>query len=193
VFDSDGNVTEIYGRKINRKLRRGTPDHTYLLRNGHNGDTPRGIWNSSALQDTDEVILCHSIVEALTWWSAGHRNVTAAYGYDGFTEEQIASFQHHNIQRVLLAYGNTAQGNAASAAVAEQLDAAGMGTTRIKYPMGHDANETASRSTCPRETLSALLANNNYVADASPEAAVAGGSPDPTATDDRRSLAPHMA
>ena len=57
VIDTDGNVTEIYGRKINRKLRRGTPEHTYLLRNALNGKRSRGIWNAAALNDTDEIIL----------------------------------------------------------------------------------------------------------------------------------------
>jgi len=156
VIDSDENVTEIYGRKIG-KLRSGRSKYTYLLRTTHNGQIPRGLWNTAALHDTDEVILCHSIIEALTWWSAGYHNVTAAYGHDGFTDEHITAFQTHTIQRVVLAYGNTVLGNATSASVADHLNAAGITTVRLQYPVNRDANNVATGSNCPRDVLGKLL------------------------------------
>jgi len=165
VFDANDNVTEIHGRKINRKLRRGTPKHTYLLRNGSANRAPRGVWNASALKDADQVILCHSIIEALTWWCAGHHNVTAAHGQDGFTGEHVAAFQQHNIRQVLIAYGNTIQANAAAAAVAQQLDAAGIASARIKYPIGQDANKTATHGKSPSEVLGKLLGDASSVGD----------------------------
>jgi DNA primase len=36
------------------------------------------------LHDT-EIILCEALIDALTFWCAGYRNVTASYGIEGFT------------------------------------------------------------------------------------------------------------
>jgi hypothetical protein len=44
VFDLDGNVTGMYGRKITPNLREGTPLYPYLA----GRDT--GVWNELALQ-----------------------------------------------------------------------------------------------------------------------------------------------
>jgi DNA primase catalytic core len=43
VLDEHGNVTELYGRKVTRGLRAGTPDHLYLP------GLHRGMWNVAAL------------------------------------------------------------------------------------------------------------------------------------------------
>ena len=74
VFDENGTVTEVYGRKIGERLRKGTPRHLYLP------GPHRGVWNIAALQRSKEVILCESLIDALTFWCAGYRNVTSSYG-----------------------------------------------------------------------------------------------------------------
>jgi DNA primase catalytic core len=62
VLSLEGSVTEISGRKINDNLRTGTPMHTYL-------PCPhRGVWNEEALIASKEIILCESIIDALTFW-----------------------------------------------------------------------------------------------------------------------------
>ena len=35
-----------------------------------------------------EIILCESLIDALTFWCAGFRNVTGSYGVAGFTEDR---------------------------------------------------------------------------------------------------------
>ncbi len=87
VFDLAGNVTEMYGRKITPGLREGTPLHLYLP------GPHRGVWNEEALQASKEIILCESLIDALTFWCAGFRNVTASYGVNGFTDDHRAAFQ----------------------------------------------------------------------------------------------------
>ncbi|MCP4993558.1 MAG: hypothetical protein GY934_07210, partial [Gammaproteobacteria bacterium] len=78
VVDGAGQITEIYGRKINDNLRKGTPKHLYLP------GPHAGIWNIEALQSSKELILCESLIDALTFWCAGYRNVTCSYGTEGF-------------------------------------------------------------------------------------------------------------
>src|SRR3984957_7809333 len=74
VIAPNGEVTEVYGRKVNDHLRAGTPLHLYLP------GAHRGVWNAAALgsaaHGTKEVILCEALIDALTFWCAGYRNVT---------------------------------------------------------------------------------------------------------------------
>jgi DNA primase len=81
IFDDQGNTVEIYGRKILSNLRKGTPKHLYLP------GPHRGVWNMAAFKASKEVILCEALIDALTFWVHGLRNVTAAYGVSGFTQE----------------------------------------------------------------------------------------------------------
>ena len=98
VFDAEGRVAELYGRKITPGLRKGTPLHLYLP------GPHRGVWNVEALQASREVILCESLLDALTFWCAGYRNVTAAYGTEGMTPDHWRAFERYETERVLIAY-----------------------------------------------------------------------------------------
>ncbi|MDJ0766875.1 MAG: CHC2 zinc finger domain-containing protein, partial [Myxococcota bacterium] len=137
VFDAQGQISEVYGRKIGEKLRKGTALHLYLP------GPHRGVWNVSALQSSGEVILCESLIDALTFWCAGFRNVTASYGINGFTEDHLAAFQEHSIERVLIAYDRDEAGESAALSLGEQLMAEGIECFRVLFPKGMDANEYA--------------------------------------------------
>ena len=80
------------GARITRDLRPGTPDHLYLPGAHH------GVWNEAALVASKEIILCESLIDALTFWCADYRNVTTSYGVNGFTEEHRAAFQKHGTE-----------------------------------------------------------------------------------------------
>jgi DNA primase len=108
VHDAAGNVVEVYGRKITPGLRPGTPLHLYLP------GPHRGVWNADALQ-SKELILAESLIDALTFWNAGYRNVTAAYGVNGFTDEHRQALHAHGIERVLIAYDRDEAGESATA------------------------------------------------------------------------------
>ena len=56
-----GNVLGMYGRKINDNLRAGTPPHNCLP------GPHRGVWNEEARAAANEIILCESIIDALTF------------------------------------------------------------------------------------------------------------------------------
>ena len=137
VIDGQGQVLEVYGRKLNDKLRKGTPKHLYL-------PGPHvGVWNGEALKASPEIILCESLIDALTFWCAGYRNVTAAYGTEGFTADHLAAFKAHGTERVLIAYDRDAAGEAAAEKLAKKLIAEGIDAYRIHFPKGMDANEYA--------------------------------------------------
>ena len=137
VADSDGQITEMYGRKITPNLRVGTPLHLYLP------GPHRGVWNQAALAVSEEVILCEALLDALTFWCHGLRNVTAAYGIEGFTDDHLAALRHHNVKRVLIAYDRDPAGDRAAVQLAVRLVAAGIDAYRVQFPQGEDVNSFA--------------------------------------------------
>ncbi len=151
VFDAAGQVVEVYGRKIRDDLRPGTPLHLYLP------GPHAGVWNEAGLAGQREVILCEALIDAMSFWCAGYRNVTASYGTQGFTDDHLAAFQRHGIERVLIAYDRDEAGERATAELAQRLQAAGFGVYRIQFPKGMDANEYALKVTPASKSLGLLI------------------------------------
>jgi DNA primase catalytic core len=137
IVAPNGEVTGVYGRKVTERLREGTPLHLYLP------GPHRGVWNEAALAASKEVILCEALIDALTFWCAGYRNVTASYGVEGFTADHLSAFKHHGIERVLIAYDRDDAGEGAAQKLATKLTAEGLDCYRILFPKGMDANEYA--------------------------------------------------
>lgn len=136
IFDQD-HVVEVYGRKITPNLRAGTPLHLYLP------GPHKGLFNLEAVEQCQEIILCESLIDALTFWCAGFRNVTASYGVEGFTERHLLEFKENQVERVLIAYDRDEAGNKAAEKLAARLIGEGIETFRILFPKGMDANEYA--------------------------------------------------
>ena len=151
IFNLDGEVVEMYGRKMTPKLRPGTPDHTYLP------GPHRGVWNEEALIASKEIILCEALIDALTFWVAGYRNVTASYGVNGFTADHRAAFERHGTERVYIAYDRDEAGDKAAAKLAEELMGMGIECFRVQFPRGQDANEYALKTKPAAKALGVLL------------------------------------
>ncbi|QPQ23881.1 CHC2 zinc finger domain-containing protein [Lonsdalea populi] len=134
VIDMNGQVRELYGRKVSSELRKGTPLHLYLP--GPHG----GVWNEPALAAGKTVILCESLIDAMSFWVAGYRNVTAAYGVNGVTDEMRQAFIRHGVKQVLIAFDNDAAGNDAAVRLASLLVADGIAPFRVVFPAEMDAN-----------------------------------------------------
>jgi DNA primase catalytic core len=151
VFNAQGEVVEMYGRKITSKLREGTPNHLYLP------GAHAGVWNEDALIASKEIILCESLIDALTFWVAGFRNVTASYGVNGFTADHKRLFEKHGITRVYIAYDRDEAGEKAALEVAAELMQMGIECFRVLFPKGMDANEYACKVQPAMRSLSVLL------------------------------------
>ena len=151
VMDLNGQIREMYGRKIGGDLRKGTPLHLYLP--GAHG----GVWNEQALIGSSTVVLCESLLDAMSFWVAGVRNVTAAYGVNGFTDEMHQAFRNYGIKQVLIAYDNDPAGNEAAVKRASSLAADGIATFRVLFPAGMDANGYLCSVAEPEQAFSLLL------------------------------------
>ena len=151
IIAPSGDITEVYGRKITEGLRPGTPNHLYLP------GPHRGVWNEAALAEHKEIILCEALIDAMTFWCAGYRNVTAAYGIEGFTADHLAAFKRHGTERVLIAYDRDDAGDRAAEKLSQQLMAAGLDCYRILFPKGMDANEYALKVTPASKSLGIVI------------------------------------
>ena len=141
----------MYGRKITPNLREGTPLHLYLP------GPHRGVWNEAALAASKEIILCEALIDALTFWCAGYRQVTASYGVNGFTEDHQAAFRKHGTRKVFIAYDRDEAGEAAAGPLAEELLGMGIDCYRVLFPKGMDANEYALKVQPAAKSLGLLL------------------------------------
>ncbi|WP_080507505.1 CHC2 zinc finger domain-containing protein [Bryobacter aggregatus] len=150
-FSLAGEVLGMYGRKITLGLREGTPLHLYLP------GPHRGVFNEEALVVSKEIILCESIIDALTFWCAGFRNVTCSYGVNGFTDDHRAAFQKHGTRSVWIAYDRDEAGDAAAERLKEELDKLGITSHRVLFPKGMDANEYARKVVPAEQSLAVLL------------------------------------
>ncbi len=170
IRNDKGQVTEIYGRKINDNLRPGTAYHLYL-------PGPHvGIFNRECLS-SPEIILCEAVIDALTFWVNGFQNVTCIYGTEGFTEELLEAFRQHRTRRVYLAYDRDEAGDRAALRDAERLQRFGIECFRVKFPHGLDANEYARKVTPPEKSLALLVNSADWLgAGARPQGDTAAGA-----------------
>ena len=151
IFDASGQVVEMYGRKITPGLREGTPLHLYLP------GPHRGVWNEAALAVSKEIILCEALIDALTFWCAGFRHVTASYGVNGFTDEHRAALKKYGTKKIYIAYDRDDAGEGAAQSLAEELLAMGIDCYRVQFPKNMDANEYALKVTPAAKSLGILL------------------------------------
>ncbi len=151
VIGLNGEVQEMYGRKIIDRLRAGTPKHSYLPGAHH------GVWNEAALVASKSLILCESLIDALSFWVAGHRHVTAAYGVNGVTADHWQAFAHYGIKQVLIAFDNDSAGNAAAVKLAAMLVAKGITPLRVMFPPERDANAYLCQVAEPEVAFGLLL------------------------------------
>lgn len=173
VFDESGGVTEIYGRRISKKPASDIPNHLYLP------GPHKGVFNWQALAGSKDVILCEALLDALSFWCAGIRNVTSSYGVNGFTADHLAAFKKYGIERVFIAYDRDDAGEKASQALAEKLIGEGFECFRVNFPRGMDANAYALKVQPPEKSLDLVIRNAVWIGKGKRRPATPlGGRPD---------------
>jgi DNA primase len=138
LFDAQGRVAQLYGRKVRDDLREGTPKHLYLP------GPHRGVFNRVALEHAEEVIVCEALIDALTFWSAGYRHVTSAYGVEGVTEELVEAVVSSGA-RVKIAFDRDEAGERGAERLAERLMGRGLEVYRVVFRRGWTRTNTRRR------------------------------------------------
>ena len=94
LFDDDGNVVSLYGRNISQKR------HLYL-KGPH-----KGLVNRQGAFGAEKVILTESILDALSLYELGIRNVVPCYGTGGFTEDHKTLLTKQRTKEIELCFDN---------------------------------------------------------------------------------------
>jgi len=155
VADVNGAVVQIYGRKTGTGLRKGTELHAWLP---EDSAAAGWVFNKASFAATGELIVCEGLIDALTMWSAGIRNVTAL-GPEGWTDAHSAALKAHGVGRVLIGFDRDAEGDDAAGELAGRLFDEGVELMRLPIPDGLDINDVARRSDDPVAALAGLVRN----------------------------------
>ena len=92
VADMEGNTLQIYGRRVDPKAGKDSR-HLYLPR------PLAGVFNPSAF-DGREIILCESILDAMTFCRHGMDSATCAFGAGGMNEDLKAALKDRKTETV---------------------------------------------------------------------------------------------
>ena len=172
IISEQGMITEVYGRKIRATIYDGKEYNHFYLPGAH-----QGIFNPTALR-SESVILCEAIIDALTFWKHGIRNVTAGYGANGFSEELIAALFANRVKRVYHAQDNDPAGNQSAERIAKKLMAKGIECYRLPLPDKLDVNEFACRYAPADENLRRLLTMATPMGNSAVGPAIRSSAPD---------------
>jgi len=144
----DLGVVGFYGRHVERDR------HLYLP------GPRRGVFHWQAMKGAEEVILTESVLDALTLWQAGFRNVSCVYGTQGFTADHAELLGRFRVKRVLLCLDNDAAGDQATAAIGEKIKKLGIDVVDARVAGGKDPNALlqALGAEAAAETFRARLA-----------------------------------
>jgi DNA primase catalytic core len=149
LHDLAGHVVQLYGRRLNAVGEQ--PRHLYLPR------PKTGIWNAAALLPGADWLLTEALIDGLTLWCHGWKNVTAAYGVHSFTAEHMAFVAERKPARMVIIYDADTAGHAQAAALAHELAAKGIAAWRATPPEGRDINDVAREADDPAAALRTII------------------------------------
>ena len=127
-----GETTEIYGRRSKEVV----PKLAHLFMK----DGKTGFFNLEALE-SKELILCGSVIDALSFWIQGFQNVMVSFPVFEISEEFKRLLERYRSERITFAFRNDDQCNQAVKKLSEELRALEIESYKVKFPLGLTANE----------------------------------------------------
>lgn len=148
LYNTNGSIVNLYGRNIDDESR---VTHLYLP------GTRTGLVNRQAVKRSQTVILAESIIDALTLYDQGFKNVIPIYGVNGLTDDHLFLF-YRKIKDAYLVFDADEAGRKASEAVALRLKEKEIASYIVTLPT-KDVNIYFKRHT--PEEFEQLLKNAN--------------------------------
>jgi DNA primase catalytic core len=155
VTDGENHTVEFYGRAVddNAKVK-----HRYL-KGKH-----EGVFNSKAFKVYDEIIITESVIDALSIYQLGFKNVSSSFGTQGFTENHFKLMEENSTRKVIIAYDNDEAGKIASLQLKEELGKEGFTHVEIlTLPEGiKDINEFLIKGGTEQEFKRLIEENDSH-------------------------------
>jgi len=128
----DRGVVGLYGRKIASSA---PIKHLYL-------PGPQcGVLNWQALKLSPQIVVAESVIDAMSVWVAGCREVTCLFGVQGLPQDLSELLGRFATREVLLCLDADDAGRDATARLSIALSGRGIHCFRAELPDGHDANQ----------------------------------------------------
>ncbi len=121
LFNAQGRIESLYGRNIDEGQG---PKHLYLP------GPRRGLVNRQAVKRSETIILTESIIDALTLYDQGFKNVIPIYGVNGLIDDHLDLMQHR-VKSAYLVFDADEAGKRAVDAVSLRLKKKGI----VSYPV----------------------------------------------------------
>ena len=128
LMHPDRGVVGFYGRRLGGDSGR----HFYL-------PGPRqGVLNWSALKSSSKIYLTEGVLEAISFWQAGLREVTCLHGLSGIPADLKELFKRHKTREVVLCLDGDQAGRQAQPRLQETLESLGLVVSSLKLPDEQD-------------------------------------------------------
>ena len=163
LYDTKGAIVSLYGRNIDPASPDGcaaaSVKHLYLP------GVRSGLVNRRAVKRSQTLILTESVIDALTLYDQGFKNVMPIYGVNGLIDDHLSYFNHasggsgsRKIKEAYLVFDSDDAGQKATEAVSLRLKEKGIETYIVTLP-DKDVNVFFKRHT--PEEFEALLKKAN--------------------------------
>jgi DNA primase catalytic core len=111
IFDENKDCVGLYGRRITD----GETAHLFLP------GPRRGVFNFQAAKRSKSIILTESIIDALTLYNAGFKDVIPCYGVNGFTRDLLDLLTRSQVKEVYICFDRDDAGKEGAEKIAGQL------------------------------------------------------------------------
>jgi DNA primase catalytic core len=133
MLDENKDCVGLYGRRLVLSESEGTqninsPNHLYL------SGPRKGVFNYQAAKRSKSIILTESIIDALTLFNAGFKDVIPCYGVNGLIEDHLTLFARCQTKEVYLCFDRDDAGNQGTERIAGQLRDKGIDSYIVNLP-----------------------------------------------------------
>ncbi|MEW6279516.1 MAG: CHC2 zinc finger domain-containing protein [Candidatus Eremiobacterota bacterium] len=132
----DQGVVGLYGRKVSpwAKIK-----HLYLP------GPKRGVFHWQALKSSKDIVLAESVLDALSLWAAGIRDVSCLYGVQGLPVDLDQALTRFGTRRVFWCLDADPAGVQAARRLSAELEARGIESFSIELGQGLDPNQVLQK------------------------------------------------
>lgn len=156
IYDDAGKLVSVYGHRVHLDRRKAETPDVFL------GDVTKGVFNIEAFTASKDIVVTASVFESMAAWCSGVKNVTAAWGVDGFSADHLAAVERHKTERVFIMFPRTAEGDTAAKKLADKLAPMGVEVMRVLLPSGMNVIEYLGTSS--NRGLGQLVQHAEWVA-----------------------------
>lgn len=156
IYDQNNAIVGLYGRKIYNPANPSIPVHLYMP------GQHKGVFNWQAVKAHKEIILTECIIDALSLYVMGIKNVVPLYGVHGLTDEHKRLFTDNRTQNICLCFDNDKAGTQARQRIKQDLEPLGITIKNIYITAKHkDINDALRAGDITKEKIQNEINRNS--------------------------------